>query len=122
MTAIADLQRQLFEAKLNHGPRKTILHKMKLLRALELMENPMDKDWSRQLALMEIIDCNAGWIAEHAKRLEAAARELPQIPAGAVGPVKELREAEQIVAVTAALLKSIRERYQESAIHLQAAE
>lgn len=80
------------------------------------------EQWHRDHAAMAAIEGNASWIAEHAKRMEAAARLLPETPRDAVGPVRELREAAQQVSVTLALLKSLIERYEPKQVFLTAAE
>lgn len=41
---IAELQERVFEAKRNHGPRKSLLEKMKWLRVLQLLEVKMSEN------------------------------------------------------------------------------
>lgn len=80
------------------------------------------KEWDKLQVCLDAITRNSKYITEHAGRLERAIKSLPARPLGSERALADIRDAEERTAVANALLRAVREIYEQMSITLEPAE
>lgn len=80
------------------------------------------QEWDRTLAALYSIESNAGWIAQHASKIEHAVKLLPHHPCREAGAAERLKLVLERLDLTTALCRSALEAVDSKPVLMQAAE